>query len=148
MADIDDDELAARRAAVPVLLAEDSGTIRDVVTSELQRGGYTQLRSFDNGATCFEHLQALVAQARAEDRPVSDYVGVLITDIEMPSMDGMTLCRRAKTDLGAKDLPVILFSSLINEQIARKCDSVGADGYISKPRFSELVSLIDRHALR
>ncbi|HOX25850.1 MAG TPA: chemotaxis protein [Candidatus Krumholzibacteria bacterium] len=140
-------ELLQRRATVPVFVAEDSVTIREVVASELRRGGYSQLRTFDNGESCYQAIQDLAAHAHTEGRPLQSVLGAVITDIEMPRMDGMTLCRRAKADPDTRDLPVILFSSLINEQIARKCEAVGADGYISKPRFNELVAMVDRHAL-
>jgi two-component system chemotaxis response regulator CheV len=135
----------ADRADVPVVLAEDSVTIRAVLSRELQRGGYQQLEAFDNGESCHEALRERVERARAEGRDPAAAVGVVVSDIEMPRMDGMTLCRRVKQDLGLSQVPVILFSSLINEQIARKCESVGADAYISKPRFNELLEMVDQH---
>ena len=138
---------ATNRAEVPIYLAEDSPTIRGVLEGLLKRGGYEQVHAFDNGLSCFEALQRTVEQVNAEGTPLGASVGVVISDIEMPRMDGMTLCRRVKTDLGLKQLPVILFSSLINEQIAAKCESVGADGYISKPRFAELMELVDTNCL-
>jgi two-component system chemotaxis response regulator CheV len=148
---LDDDQREAGagtdRAEVPVFLAEDSPTIRGVLEGLLKRGGYEQVHAFDNGLSCYDALQRTVEQVNAEGTPLSASVGVVISDIEMPQMDGMTLCRRVKTDLGLKQLPVILFSSLINEQIAAKCESVGADGYISKPRFAELMELVDRNCL-
>jgi two-component system chemotaxis response regulator CheV len=66
----------------------------------------------------------------------------------MPSMDGLTLCRKVKTELGMKKLPVIMFSSLINEQLAYKCKEVGADSHISKPQINELVKLVDGFCLK
>jgi len=141
-------DLRERRAAVPVFIAEDSVTIREVVASELRRGGYGQLRLFDNGETCYAAIREIAARAGREGRSVRELRGAVSSDIEMPQLDGMTLCRRTKTEPETRELPVILFSSLINEQIARKCESVRADAYISKPRFSELISMIDRHALR
>ncbi len=135
----------ADRAGVPVVLAEDSVTIRAVLSRELQRGGYEKLEAFDNGESCYEALRERVEQAHAEGRDPAATVGVLVSDIEMPRMDGMTLCRRVKQDLGLSQVPVILFSSLINDQVARKCESVGADAYISKPRFNELLEMVDQH---
>ncbi|MEZ4387399.1 MAG: chemotaxis protein [Candidatus Krumholzibacteriia bacterium] len=137
----------ASRADIPILLAEDSPTIRSIVTALLNRGGYEIVHAFDNGQSCFEAIQGFKQQAEKEGRPIHDFVGALVSDIEMPLMDGMTLCRRTKNDLGLRSTPVILFSSLINEQIARKCESVGADGYISKPKFSDLMDLVDKHCL-
>jgi two-component system chemotaxis response regulator CheV len=133
------------RASVPVVLAEDSVTIRSLLATELERGGYTDVETHDNGESCYLALRERVERARAEGRSPDEAVGVLVSDIEMPRMDGMTLCRKAKQELGLTDVPVVLFSSLINEQIARKCESVGADAYISKPRFNELLAVVDQH---
>lgn len=135
------------RADVPVFLAEDSPTIRSIVTSLLNRGGYEDVHGFDNGLSCYQALQQTLEEAKTEGRPINSAVGILVSDIEMPQMDGMTLCRRVKTDLGLNDVPVVLFSSLINDQIARKCEAVGADGYVSKPRFGDLLDIVDSHSL-
>ena len=58
---------------------------------------------------------------------------ILITDIKMPFMDGLNLCKRIKDDAVLKKLPVAIFSSMINEPLARKCESVGADAQFAKP---------------
>ena len=136
-----------RRAQIPVYLAEDSVTIRALITKELQHGGYVQVHAFDNGQACYDAVHRAVTDARAENRPVHEVLGIVVSDIEMPLMDGMTLCKKVKTDLGLTSTPVVLFSSLINEQIRHKCDSVGADSCISKPRFNELVEMVDRFVL-
>ncbi len=68
---------------------------------------------------------------------------MLISDIEMPRMDGLTLCRKVKEELGYKHVPVVLFSSLINPPMEVKCDSVGADGYAAKPEISKLIEMMD-----
>ncbi|MBD3222910.1 response regulator, partial [bacterium] len=81
------------RADVPILLAEDSPTIRSIVAGLLERGGYETVHAYDNGLSCFEALNGYVEKARAEKRPLSEYVGAVVSDIEMPQMDGMTLCR-------------------------------------------------------
>jgi len=70
-------------------------------------------------------------------------VHVLITDIEMPQMDGHTLTRKIKEHNILKKLPVILFSSLITSDLKHKGDSVGADAQMSKPEIGELVTCID-----
>ena len=68
---------------------------------------------------------------------------MLISDIEMPNMDGLTLCRKLKEELHCKHIPVLLFSSLINPPMEVKCDSVGADGYASKPEITKLIRMMD-----
>jgi two-component system, chemotaxis family, chemotaxis protein CheV len=135
------------RAAATIFLAEDSPVIRTKVREELARANYTDLRTFPNGLKCLEAITELKEQAQAEGRSINDMVGGLISDIEMPAMDGLALCKKLKQDPGTKSLPVIMFSSLINEQIARKCEDVGSDAYISKPQFTELVGLLDSFVL-
>lgn len=136
-----------RRGPIPLLLAEDSVTIRSLLAAELSSAGYDNVAIYDNGQTCLNALRAICDRASAEGSDPRAQIGAVVSDIEMPQLDGMTLCRRIKTELNLRDVPVILFSSLINEQIALKCQTVGADAYLSKPRFGELVEVIDRHVL-
>ncbi|MCK4501485.1 MAG: response regulator, partial [Desulfuromonadales bacterium] len=76
---------------------------------------------------------------------LADLLNLLITDIEMPRMDGLTLCKKIKDDPILRDVKVILFSSLINDQMISKCDQVGADGYATKPQIPYLVEMMDTH---
>ena len=138
----------ADRASATIFLAEDSAVIRDKVREELAKANYTNLRTFPNGLECYKSLNEIKEKAQVEGTPVSTFVGGLISDIEMPQMDGLALCKNMKESLGIKDVPVIMFSSLINEQIARKCEDVGSDAYITKPQFRELVQLLDQLVLK
>ncbi len=137
----------AARSGKNIFLAEDSALIREKVTNELAHGNYTNMHTFPNGKECHDELARLVEKAAAEGVPISNYVDTLISDIEMPAMDGLALCKSIKTNPATKDLPVIMFSSLINEQIARKCEDVKADAYITKPQFAELVVLLDKFTM-
>lgn len=134
-----------RRETVRVLLAEDSTMIRTMLKEVLHQGGYSQVEDYGNGRETFEAISAL-----AKAHPGSsgdDLATVLVSDIEMPSMDGLALCRNVKETMGLAKLPVIMFSSLINDQMAAKCRSVGADAHISKPEFAKLIGLIDQLSL-
>ncbi len=71
----------------------------------------------------------------------------MISDIEMPQIDGLTLCRKMKDDSKLKQITVIIFSSLINDQMVNKCKSVGADNYITKPEMDKLVCMLDEMCL-
>jgi two-component system chemotaxis response regulator CheV len=82
-----------------------------------------------------------VADTKGEN--FTDTMDLLITDIEMPQMDGHTLTRRVKEHKILNTLPVVIFSSLITEDLKHKGDSVGADGQMSKPEIDKLVSVID-----
>ena len=138
-------DVAAARGARTVLLAEDSAVLRKRVAEELRRGGYVAVRTFANGRECHDELARLAAEADTTGRPLREQVAALISDIEMPAMDGLALCRWVKQGHQTAGLPVIMFSSLINDQIAAKCRAVGADAYISKPQFTQLVELLDEH---
>lgn len=137
----------ADRADVKIVLAEDSNAIRSMIEHVLQQGNYQQIRSFDNGQSAKDYIWEIVERAREKGGSISDELTMLISDIEMPRMDGLTLCRQIKESPELKQIPVVLFSSLINEQMAAKCRSVGADGYISKPQIGELIQLIDQFCL-
>lgn len=128
------------RSKYKMVLADDSPLIREVLSSTLIKAGFTNLKFFNDGMEAYEYLFNL-KQEHGEN--FKDYVDMLITDIEMPQLDGHTLTRRVKEDSVLKDLPVIIFSSLITNDLKHKGDSVGADGQMSKPEVQYLVNLID-----
>lgn len=138
--------LQERRRGMHLIFAEDSAVIRSKVGKILNSVGYEGLRIFDNGQEALEAVKALQIQAQQEGRPMDQYLNLILTDIEMPKMDGLTLCRQVKQDLRL-EVPVIIFSSLINQQMAAKCQRVGADAFASKPETERLLALIDHHCL-
>ncbi len=125
-----------------LLLAEDSVTVQAVVLDTLGSAGFTQVSSCDNGGSAYARIQAIKQMATEQNRPVSDFLDLIITDIEMPQMDGLTLCKRIKSELGI-DVPVIIFSSLVNEAMAAKCKSVKADANVSKADTIGLIQTVD-----
>ncbi len=133
------------RGQVKILMAEDSSVIRSGIENVLRKAGFDQLEVFVDGEECYHRILELKAQAEAAGDDIRRHFNLLISDIEMPKMDGLTLCRKIKEELGYKDLPVLLFSSLINPPMEVKCDSVGADGYAAKPEIAKLIGLIDRY---
>lgn len=122
-----------------LMLAEDSAIIRAGIQKVLKGSGYEQLEVFDNGMDCYLALR----EAAKGGADLSQTLNLLISDIEMPKMDGLTLCRKIKEEMKLENVKVILFSSLINEQMSLKCEQVGADGYVTKPQIPELVEMID-----
>lgn len=135
-----------QRQQVKLMLAEDSSIIRNGIQRVLNNSGYTQLTTFVDGHECYQELQKIHEKVNSEEEFLQE-LNILVTDIEMPKMDGLTLCRKVREELGLKDLKVIMFSSLITEQMAAKCNSVGANGSISKPQIPELVEMVDRLCL-
>ena len=79
-----------------------------------------------------------------DDSDLDEKVRLIITDIEMPEMDGHRLTKLVKTDDVLKKIPVVIFSSLINPEMMRKGQELGADEQLSKPEIGQLVTVIDR----
>src|SRR6056297_2831053 len=137
------EEMPETRSRVKLMMAEDSTLIRAGIEKVLKGSNYTDIQVFVDGQDCYDRLQELRQQVTAGEK-LGDLLNLLITDIEMPRMDGLTLCRKVKEDPVLKEVKVVLFSSLINEQMAAKCDSVKADGYATKPQIPYLVEMMDR----
>ena len=129
------------RSDVKLVLADDSALIRRLLKDTLTKAGFKNLKIFDDGKQALDFLRKL-AEEKGED--FNKYAQILITDIEMPQMDGLTLTRKIKEDAVLKKLPVVIFSSLITEELRHKGESVGADAQLSKPEISELVDSIDK----
>lgn len=119
------------------LIADDSALIREMLKDLLQKANF-EVEVASNGREAWDRLHELRNRALEENRPVTDYVQVIVSDIEMPGMDGHNLCKRVKEDSVLKALPVLLFSSLITDRLRHKGESVGADDQISKPEVTEL----------
>ncbi len=129
------------RSKYNIILADDSPMIRKVLLDSLTTAGFQNMRFFDDGQRAWEYLEILY-NAKGE-RFIED-VDLLITDIEMPKLDGHTLTRRIKEHRGLKRLPVIIFSSLITEDLKHKGDAVGADSQMSKPEIGMLIDEVDK----
>lgn len=119
------------------LIADDSPLIREMIRDLLQQAGFS-VEKTNNGRECWDRLMEIKRHATEEGRPISDFVQVVISDIEMPMMDGHNLCKRIKDDVMLRELPVILFSSIITEKLRHKGESVGADDQCSKPEITQL----------
>ncbi|GHV54266.1 histidine kinase [Synergistales bacterium] len=114
-----------------ILVAEDSSLIRRQIQDVLASGGFHNLEMVGHGKAAWDRL--------IED---GDYFDILLTDIEMPKMDGLTLTRRVKEDAKLSHIPVIVFSSVMAEDIKHKAQSIGADAQITKPEMNNLMESV------
>ena len=128
-----------QRSNVPILIAEDSPLLNKLIVDSLRKAGYNNLIHTENGQKAYD----VITQCK-EDGTLHEHVRVIITDIEMPEMDGHRLTKLVKTDEETADIPVILFSSLVNDEMRRKGEALGADAQLSKPEIGNLVRIIDR----
>ncbi|MCI5727695.1 MAG: chemotaxis protein [Clostridium sp.] len=129
------------RSDIKLVLADDSALIRSLLKDTLTKAGFKNLKICDDGQEAFDYLKSL------EERLGEDFIKeahLLITDIEMPQMDGLTLTRKIKEDIVLKKLPVVIFSSLITDELRHKGESVKADAQLSKPEIEELVEVVDK----
>ncbi len=122
---------------VHVLFADDSSMIRKTLTRGLQQAGF-EVTVASDGRQAWDML--LKIKEECGDKPITDLVNIVISDVEMPVMDGHNLTKRIKEDAVLKHLPVILFSSLITDALRHKGESVGADEQIAKPDIATLTT--------
>lgn len=121
-----------------IILAEDSILLSRMIKEALAKAGYDNILAFNNGKEAWDYLQSV-----REDQDFEKKVSLIITDIEMPEMDGHRLTKLVKEDQIMKDTPLIIFSSLINSEMRIKGKSLGADEQLSKPEIGHLVEVMD-----
>ena len=128
-----------KRSDVPILIAEDSLLLNKLICDSLKKAGYTNIIHTENGKEAYD-----VIQECKEKGTLDEHVKVLITDIEMPIMDGHRLTKLVKEDDATKHIPVVIFSSLVNDEMRRKGEALGANAQLSKPEIGNLVMTIDK----
>ena len=109
-----------------------------MIEDSLRKANYVNLHMFSNGLELWEALTAL-----PNDQELSKGVALIITDIEMPQMDGHRLTKLVKDNSRFKEIPLVIFSSLINEEMRRKGRDLGADEQLTKPEIGHLVDVMD-----
>ena len=126
------------RNDIPILIAEDSTFLSKMIRECLHKAGYSNVVMTNNGKEAWDKL----GEYKKESNPL-EQVKCVITDIEMPQMDGHRLTKLIKEDNVFKNVPVVIFSSLVNDEMKRKGELLGADAQLSKPEIGELVACID-----
>ncbi|QJB58190.1 chemotaxis protein [Pseudodesulfovibrio sp. zrk46] len=134
---LDDNFEVGQTTGYRALIADDSPLIREMIRDMLGQAGF-RVEKTTNGRECWERLLELKGMAQRENCPITDFVQVVVSDIEMPMMDGHHLTKKIKEDPVLRDLPVILFSSLITDKLRHRGETVGADDQISKPEITYL----------
>lgn len=130
------ENLNPARSEKRIMIAEDSPMLRKLLEETLLEAGFEHIQFFENGKSAWEYMETVVKNGEQS-------VDLLITDIEMPQMDGHHLTKKIKEDSFLSNIPVIIFSSLITEHLRHKGDQVGANAQISKPQLTKLVELLD-----
>ncbi len=126
------------RIDVPIMIAEDSMLLNRLIVDALTKAGYANLIHTSNGQEAYDMIQEF-----KEKGTLDQHVKCVITDIEMPIMDGHRLTKLIKTDDATKDIPVVIFSSLVNDEMRMKGEALGANAQLSKPEIGDLVKVLD-----
>ncbi len=126
------------RNEIPIVIAEDSMMLCQLIKDALNTAGYTKLTIKNNGQEAWDYLMTL-----KKNNGVDYGAKCLITDIEMPQMDGHRLIKLVRDTEGLKHIPIVIFSSLINDDMKRKGELLGANAQISKPEIGTLVNILD-----
>ena len=134
------DQLGHRdRSNAAILVAEDSILLSKMIEEALHKSGYVNTKMFQNGQELWDYIDKL-----RDDKFLHEKVSLIVTDIEMPQMDGHHLVKRIKTDKDLMHIPTIIFSSLITEEMRIKGKELGADEQLSKPEIGHLVQVVDQ----
>ncbi|MCM1105607.1 MAG: chemotaxis protein [Blautia sp.] len=127
------------RSDSPILIAEDSPLLSKLITDCLRKSGYDKLIVTADGQEAWDKLSEFKSQGN-----VLEKVHCIITDIEMPQMDGHRLTKLVKTDETLQKIPLVIFSSLVNDETRLKGEQLGADAQLTKPEIGSLVDAIDK----
>lgn len=126
------------RHNVPIMIVEDSPLLNKLIYDCLTKAGYTKVTCCSNGQEALDIIDGYI-----KDGNLNDMLKLVITDIEMPVMDGHHLLKRLREQSITEHLPVIIFSSLVNDEMRRKGDALGASAQLSKPEIGNLIKTID-----
>ncbi|MDU0813070.1 chemotaxis protein CheV [Bacillus siamensis] len=132
-----------RRAGKKLIIVEDSPLLMRLLTDELTEAGYSEIVTFENGKEAYEYVMELTDKGAN----LSDHIDMIISDIEMPKMDGHRLTKLLKDNPQSSDVPIMIFSSLITDDLRHRGEVVGADEQISKPEISELIKKVDTYVI-
>lgn len=121
------------RSDVCIVYCEDSTIVQKLMLATLSKAGFDKVKLFENGQ---EGLRYLATEGH-------ERVDIILSDIEMPKLDGLSLCKEVRNLPAYKETPLIFFSSMISEEMKSKCKSVGGTDAFSKPEIHKIVALID-----
>lgn len=122
-------------ADVTLLFADDSAVARDQIVRTLDHMGIKYI-STKNGAEAWKKMREIANQAESTDHKASDFIQLILTDVEMPEMDGYVLTKKIKEDKRFANIPIIMHSSLSADANQALGKGVGADAYV--PKFEPL----------
>ncbi|EOG1394509.1 chemotaxis protein [Vibrio cholerae] len=138
--------MVTKRNAKTIMVVDDSAFIRSLIQDTLSSAGYNIIACKDGGEA-HEKLMELKQSAKEENIPVSELVDAVVTDVEMPRMDGMHLIKRLREDDSYATMPIVMFSSLMSDDNRSKALALGANDTLTKPEIGKMVAMMDKYTL-
>ncbi|EPE0638188.1 chemotaxis protein [Vibrio cholerae] len=138
--------MVTKRNAKTIMVVDDSAFIRSLIQDTLSSAGYNIIACKDGGEA-HEKLMELKQSAKEENIPVSELVDAVVTDVEMPRMDGMHLIKRLREDDSYATMPIVMFSSLMSDDNRAKALALGANDTLTKPEIGKMVAMMDKYIL-
>lgn len=148
MAERSDGKLYSAPEQLRAVLVDDSVSVRTLLNKNFEAANF-DVKVYSNGKEAWDALCEMNTEAKENGGAIIDVLDIVISDIEMPQMDGYTLTKNIKDHSELSKLPVILFSSLITKGLYHKGEAVKADDQVTKPEFNELtgraIALIEKY---
>jgi two-component system chemotaxis response regulator CheV len=133
------DDVQEKRNLQHVVVAEDSPLLRSLLVKTLTESGYKDVKEFSNGQLAWDYLENMAESGIDIEKNLQ----IIVSDIEMPAMDGHRLLKMVRENERLQEVPLVFFSSLINDEMRRKGEALGANAQISKPEIGNLIAIID-----
>lgn len=139
-----DKKMVARRNGATVMVVDDSAFIRSLIEDTLTSAGYV-VHTAKDGGEAFEKLTDIANRCKEDNVNLSAMLDAVISDVEMPRMDGMHLTKRLRDMDIFKEIPIVIFSSIMSDDNRNKALSLGANDTITKPEIRRMVSIMDKY---
>jgi two-component system chemotaxis response regulator CheV len=135
------ERLGRKKLKGNVLIADDSSVARKILRDTLESAGLHVIEAID-GKQALEVLHDFLQ--KIGDKPITEYINLIITDVEMPEMDGLTFTKNVKSNPQLQMLPIVVNTSLSGDENRNKAAIVGADGYLVKFDITNMMKEISR----
>jgi two-component system chemotaxis response regulator CheV len=135
-----------KKGQFKILIVDDSPVARKIIRKILEADGHTVFEA-QNGIEGLQMLHQWLEEAKAAGKDITDYVQLIISDIEMPGMDGLTFTRKVKEDPELGKIPIIVNTSLSDRANVDKSRFVGADAHLVKFDAPDLIKLVHEFAI-
>ncbi len=136
-----------RHGHFKILILDDSPVARKIIKGILTKDGHTVVEAA-NGIEALEILNRTLQEAEKEGKDITDFFQLIISDIEMPGMDGLTFTKKVKEHPVLSKLPVIINTSLSDKATVDKAEFVNADAHLVKFDAPDLIKLVHKYAIK